>query len=894
MSNLKLNNDIFSSRSLSIHRRILVKNLLSLLYTINPRLEWTNENDAVDYQNGSENTTTPTTAATSTTECNSKIDSSINAGINNSNNSNNGTSNNGTSKNMDWIDEDEDNYDGGFVVVQLNKKDINQDTQKGTEDSKPKRRSWKNENSIGRETITPTTTPLENTRNQSPPAFRSISSPTNSPSITRCSPSVSFAFPAPPSSPPSSTSTPSTPSSRRLSSSSLPRPRSIELPQSLHNYLSTVFDVDWSVALSTSEDSLFTFAGSSSSPASSLPAASSSSTTSSLVSGSPLASNPNRRSRSSLSLSSTLWESETSSTVSNGGTVTSDSDARKNCSWQGTRKTTPETKTSDDINACTAPTPPEKDRAWLNGLKDTKPLPPIAPNVASVTKGKDAVEGRGIGVNNSSVKNNDIVKSKTSSNGSPTKPKASVTRKSTLVPGRRSSLQHSGQILMVPPPSRRVNKSENIAGIGSSPSYDMKSLGRYTDQNDVSPSSGSTMYNGNNTSRVGQEITDSPKPSFSQRKSTAQLPVRSPSIQRDSSGKVIDSSDSEFSSYLTQPIGSTGTLGSNPSTPQRPRRQTVSESEISEKQNSSSTLLQDEEPFYNVASMSPPSPIHSYPKNGSNKAGSHTPPQAPRHLSILSPPIPPAHHSPVLNDRGSSSRPPIRMSSVPITPVPTFPPLFSTQHEEPPALPPPSSSLQPPSFINIRSKSDDELKAWSYTTFRSTISLPVTPSSSLSSERPPLPKRANTSYNLRSASKSSPILTTASSETLFNQEIYQRQLLTVPAQYQPQQQQQQQSRSPSAATSQPHSIRQSYQNPPQHHHPQQQQQQQQQQPRQPVKGVKSLARSNTRDLDSSLSSLSDQSSTFESVKSKSLSGSGSIRWLGGKSILGLKIGQSGK
>ena len=40
ISNIKLNNDIFSSKSLSIHRRILVKNLLTLLYETHPMLNW--------------------------------------------------------------------------------------------------------------------------------------------------------------------------------------------------------------------------------------------------------------------------------------------------------------------------------------------------------------------------------------------------------------------------------------------------------------------------------------------------------------------------------------------------------------------------------------------------------------------------------------------------------------------------------------------------------------------------------------------------------------------------------------------------------------------------------------------------------------------------------------
>ncbi|KAG0276512.1 hypothetical protein BGZ95_007438 [Linnemannia exigua] len=48
MSNHKLNSDIFSSRSLSIHRRILVKNLLTLLYEMNPMLDWFDDASGLD------------------------------------------------------------------------------------------------------------------------------------------------------------------------------------------------------------------------------------------------------------------------------------------------------------------------------------------------------------------------------------------------------------------------------------------------------------------------------------------------------------------------------------------------------------------------------------------------------------------------------------------------------------------------------------------------------------------------------------------------------------------------------------------------------------------------------------------------------------------------------
>ncbi|KAG0366364.1 hypothetical protein BGX24_003721 [Mortierella sp. AD032] len=40
LSNQKLNNDLYSNRSLSIHKRILVKNLLTFIYRIHPPMDW--------------------------------------------------------------------------------------------------------------------------------------------------------------------------------------------------------------------------------------------------------------------------------------------------------------------------------------------------------------------------------------------------------------------------------------------------------------------------------------------------------------------------------------------------------------------------------------------------------------------------------------------------------------------------------------------------------------------------------------------------------------------------------------------------------------------------------------------------------------------------------------
>ncbi|KAG0033610.1 hypothetical protein BGZ81_007868 [Podila clonocystis] len=50
LSNIKLNNDIYSARSLSIHRRVLVKNFLTLLYDSNLMLDYWLDDDS--YQEG--------------------------------------------------------------------------------------------------------------------------------------------------------------------------------------------------------------------------------------------------------------------------------------------------------------------------------------------------------------------------------------------------------------------------------------------------------------------------------------------------------------------------------------------------------------------------------------------------------------------------------------------------------------------------------------------------------------------------------------------------------------------------------------------------------------------------------------------------------------------------
>ncbi|KAF9111724.1 hypothetical protein BGX27_004536 [Mortierella sp. AM989] len=848
MSNQKLNNDMFSSRSLSIHRRILVKNLLALLYTINPTLEWIDENEyGMDYYDPSEEEITNENEEIEEGG-QQKMDSSLYSTIGFSNGLDDKTNgNNG------WvvIDEDDEGDEGGHVV-QVNQRDTKHNNQKRSVEAK--RRSWK-ENA----TTTPTTT-TESTMNQVK-MYWPIDVYDWSASIA--------AFPVPPSSPPSG-------------NSSLPRPRSMELPQSFHTYLSTVFDVDWSVALSSSEDSLFTLGSPSSSSASSSLASSLGSFS---PSGSPLATNPNRRSRSSLSMSSTPWEAEiTSATTSNSRSSNTDNQSRDTKN-RNVSKSTSESNSAVNTSAKNPlpPPPPEKDQAWLNSARDMKPLIPMG---ATVSKNKDTTGGTGSESNDSNV----LKKSQSLTNGSQPKPKGSTPiRKSTLVPGRRSSLQHPSQTPLVSSPSKRANNSSNqdgnsVGGIGSYINHGIKGSGLYSEPINIFTTTGST----NNINGMGQEITDSPSPTFSQRKSSTPPPVRPP--LRDVGIKMGDnhsSSDGDIASFSMKQAGSTSSSGSNLTISQQLRLQVLSEMDILDKQES--MQAQHKEPFYTNSNMSSPSSLPSYSRNGSTKGSSHNPPQAPRHLSIL--PSSGPHHNTTANGRGSTPRPPIRISSITISGAPVLPPLFPTQHEE--QSTPASSPPQPPSSIHIRSKSDDEVQTWSYTTFHSAISLPTTfPASPSSTERPPPPKRANTSYSLGSASKSSPVLTTASLERHYNREEHQRPLPTVPAQYQPQQQQQQHrqhNRLSKAQATQPHSIRQSYQQPPQ----------QTERSRQPVKGLKSLARTGSKDLSNMDLPPPPQSEQQSSTKSNGDSSDlrsklVNSRWLGAKSLLGLKLGQSGK
>ncbi|KAG0032476.1 hypothetical protein BGZ81_010823 [Podila clonocystis] len=206
LSNLKLNNEVFSNRSLSIQKRILVKNLLTMLYTLHPPHQ------------------------------------------------------------QEWH-------------YQIQTEEEQQQEEQGQPD-KTNKSQW---------------TTLDAAGLQAGERSSSLQGVPPSPSLTPSQPSSNNPFlninsNAPSSSPSTSSLEPS--GSSKSTKVPLPRPKSTDLPQSLHSYLSTVFDVDWSVGLSTTEDSLFTLhsAGSSSS------GAGSSSSSMSGPGGAPLSSSPKRKS----------------------------------------------------------------------------------------------------------------------------------------------------------------------------------------------------------------------------------------------------------------------------------------------------------------------------------------------------------------------------------------------------------------------------------------------------------------------------------------------------------------------------------------------------------------------------------------------------------------------
>ncbi|OAQ29865.1 hypothetical protein K457DRAFT_18716 [Linnemannia elongata AG-77] len=569
MSNHKLNSDIYSTRSLSIHRRILVKNLLTLLYEMNPMLDWFDdgssgydvgmyEGDEGDVSNSSEpllaeeeqdgwieqtlsaaglsedddeeivkkmkkhgrsdkaKTTTPTTTPTKTT---TKSNSTKIADGRGSVASNNSSSN----SNSDYKKNKKTDTAAHGSGVDQSTPSIKNASKSITTPPPPPTRPTQNSGSSSSSSISsvlPSFPPAPTNRAYSLPNLPATSAQAPSTRAPPSLPRTTYTL-SPPSSSSSASSTTSTSSNGSYTSSSssgssllmsggraapLPRPKSIELPQSLNNYLAAVFDVDWSVELPTMEDSLFTFKGplSSSSPPS--PGTLSPPGTSSYMNGSLLSSAPKRRSFSS---STSTISSSTFSTLSKHSPTSSSSSLSSVDSWnksppfvatETTTTTTPRgTLTSGEIMVAKSVQQPYHGNshasliirgAAASGTTTTglaKSLPSIrqdtqqrtSPGSGNVPIKGGAVPRAGDGQNtlkvnttgnkntslNNSNNNNNNRQPATSAGTSP--PKQTI-RKTTLVPGRRSSLLHTGQMPSASG-TRKSPTSGPVAVPGSNP-----------------------------------------------------------------------------------------------------------------------------------------------------------------------------------------------------------------------------------------------------------------------------------------------------------------------------------------------------------------------------------------------------------------------------------------
>ncbi|KAF9356696.1 hypothetical protein BGX26_004894 [Mortierella sp. AD094] len=408
ISNLKLNNDMYSNRSLSIHRRILVKNFLTLLYQLSPPMDWMSMQHTT-YGSGDAFEPLPGLDAPEPDEGSM------------------------------LLREDEQN---GWMERTLSAAGLSDD-----DDHDPVGTSSKNRNTKPFATPKPTpTTP--------PPTTTTTSSSSSS-----APPSLTLSFNA------SSSSSSSSTSSNKPQPAPLPRPKSTELPQTLHSYLSTVFDVDWSVELPSKEDILFTHAPSnnpSTSSSSPSPAISSvASKRKSITAASGLSSaftaysNGNASSYSATSASprsSTASTSSSFSSVSATSTVSSASSVGSIGNGSiliGFNKPGQLSNGNNNLTGATKTTP-----AAITLVRKSS-LPSSQPPSSTQAVNSPPANNSGNNTNGVSSDSKNLPVRKASINGH---------SKPMLVPGRRSSLLQAGQM---PPalPTSKNNNTPNSIGI---------------------------------------------------------------------------------------------------------------------------------------------------------------------------------------------------------------------------------------------------------------------------------------------------------------------------------------------------------------------------------------------------------------------------------------------
>ncbi|KAG0364537.1 hypothetical protein BC939DRAFT_489082 [Gamsiella multidivaricata] len=483
LSNLKLNNDMFSNRSLSIHRRILVKNFLTLLYQLNPPMDWSQmQMPQIDYGGDDFGSDTP-----------------------------------GDDESM-LLREDEQS---GWMERTLNAAGLSDDKDDDRASSQ-RCDSQATSNSTPFTSTNPPPSPLvipsrTTSSAHSTPLLTnadklSSSSPSSSSSSTRTA-ATTAPIAASKAISLTTTGTASSAIGSPEADVPLPRPKSTELPQSLHSYLSTVFDVNWSVELPSKEDLLFTSTSSSSSLGSGQ---------SSLSTSSPMA-----QKRRSISAASGL------SSVSNASTYASPSEPTTTSARSSTTSTSSllssmsvassvssVNSASSNINAAAKDTLKKPTIAGLDDSSVTRVTnaSPMTTTITTPLVRKSSLSSNQTRVTNPGGNNAAL------NNGNNAAPSGGNSRKSStnghakpmLVPGRRSSLLQTGHMPpALSPPSSNGNSNTNANNNNNN------SLGR------MNSATASTVPQQEQTHSGMPAPTSSPSPS----PTSAPLPSLSPPSQ---------------------------------------------------------------------------------------------------------------------------------------------------------------------------------------------------------------------------------------------------------------------------------------------------------------------------------------------------------------------------
>ncbi|KAF9325508.1 hypothetical protein BG006_011021, partial [Podila minutissima] len=773
LSNIKLNNDIYSAQSLSIHRRVLVKNFLTLLYDSNPMFEYWFDDDA--YQEGvgvgsGEGAPNGQCAIgheglvpeplLGEDEQNGWIEQTLNAaGLN---------------------DDDDDDMDGSHRHHQKTKDEQTTGGSNNSHGASIKKASY----SSSQPRLSSASPPLSaqaqtSDKARTPPLLPPKSSPPSSPHSF-----ISFPTPIPRA--PRSSSSPNTPSRLSLSTS---RPKSTELPQFLNSYLSAVFDVDWSVGLPSTEDSLCIQSSLSSSPP---------------VSSLSSLSSPKRISDSSASVSSFSSRSSTASLSSSMTSIES-----------GPQKSVEEL--------------PSKGKLWDENGSILIPLlaKPAPSSDANTSSSKNSHICKSILVKKNQPKANNATSEAASGKGLhnkgegskkslPSLPaptlKQNTKPKENLVPGRRSSLMQTGQVLGVSSPNTKKCSQEaaSSTNLTATPAKEVTASTISALSFPAVPSTtlflaGDTLESASDTSQSSPTFARrtsslaSERTGYQHQKALSSDNLVAPSnglpqplgsssspasaiLAASSSGRTTAIALSNFPSIPTGPppmscaVTSDGTLGGGTAkagwTPSNEKKQP--QEQYPRKMTYNSYVI------HTAPIVIPAAPSLPYPEPaGFPPSSSRSPPQAPRQLAIGSSSgnVHPTNQLPSSSSPASRSQSPLlrspsRSQHSP-TSAPTLPPLCPFPPKQVQSFGSGSYTSSPisldgyrqeqdqksqpyllPPHTFMRSVSDDEIQSRAYNTSSSTLS-------------PLVNTRPAATYSIKT-SRSSPDLMSSSEDLGFN------------------------------------------------------------------------------------------------------------------------------